>query len=154
MNRPLPPWLPRLAGALLGVLFLLAAWPKVVDPPGFAKTLWAYGLFPAWTLAPLALVLPWLEALSGLCLLLGIWARAAATWTALLLVGFILALGINLARHRPVDCGCFRVGQPPRTEAARLADMRMAILRDLGMLVLAALVLRRRERFPTGRRPG
>lgn len=124
----------------LGLVFLWAAVPKIADPPGFAKAIWAYELFPAWSLHPLALVLPWLELVCGLALCLGVWIRAAAQWVAVLLLSFGLALSINLARNHPVDCGCFGA-TTHRTEAERLVDMRWALLRDVGLLLLAAQVL-------------
>jgi uncharacterized membrane protein YphA (DoxX/SURF4 family) len=145
MRRPLRQWLlhPRLGLACriaLGLVFIGAALPKLADPPGFAKAIWAYELFSSWSLNPLALALPWLELLCGLALCLGLWLRAAATWVAALLLGFCLALSINLARHHPVDCGCFG-GAAPKTESERQADMRWSLLRDLGLLLLAAQVL-------------
>jgi len=125
----------------LGAVFAASALPKLADPPGFAKSIWAYDLFPAWTLHPIALVLPWLELLAGLALVLGLRVRAAALWVGALLVAFILALSINLARRHPVDCGCFTTAQTSRTAEERLADMRWTILRDLGLLLLVAQVL-------------
>jgi len=125
---------------VLGLVFIAAALPKLADPPGFAKAIWAYELFPVWSLHPLALVLPWLELLCGLALCLGLWKRAAAAWTGLLLLSFCLALSINLARRHPVDCGCFG-GSAPKTESERLIDMRWVLLRDLGLLLLVAQVL-------------
>lgn len=142
------PWLIQRAQILLGILFIVAAWPKLMDPPGFAQALWAYKLFPAWSLKPLAMALPWLELICGLLLVLGVWIRAAATWIALLLLGFILALSINLARRNPVDCGCFSLPGRTTSTEERLTDMRLSILRDLGMLVLAILILAERRRIP------
>lgn len=135
-------WLahPRLAAAVrvaLGLVFLAAAWPKLLDPPGFAKAVAGYALLPAALVPALALVLPWLEALTGLGLLLGTWVGAAARWAALLLLLFMGALGINLARGRAVDCGCFQVGVAARTDAEKRADMRWLLLRDGGLLLLA-----------------
>lgn len=128
------------ARLILGLIFLLAALPKISDPPGFAKAIWAYELVPAWGLNLLALGLPWLECFAGLALVLGFWVRAASLWVGVMLLAFILALAINLARRHPVDCGCF--GQAaPKSEAARLADMRWSLLRDLGLLLLVAQVL-------------
>ncbi|HJW43968.1 MAG TPA: MauE/DoxX family redox-associated membrane protein [Geothrix sp.] len=128
------------ARLILGLVFLLAALPKIADPPGFAKAIWAYELVPAWGLNLLALGLPWLECFAALALVLGFWVRAAALWAGLMLIAFTAALTLNLARRHPVDCGCF--GQAaPKTEAARLADMRWAVLRDLGLLLLVAQVL-------------
>ena len=70
-------------------------------------------------------------------------------FAALLLV-FMTALSINLARNHPVDCGCFSTAGGARSTVERVADMRWALLRDLGLLLLAAQVLaagtaRRRE---------
>jgi len=53
----------------------------------------------------------------------------------------MLSLSINLARHHPVDCGCFTTQEKIKTESERLDDMRWVILRDLGMLLLATQVL-------------
>lgn len=128
------------ARAVLGLVFIAAALPKIADPPGFAKAIWAYELFPAWSLHPLALVLPWLELTCGLALCLGLWVRAAALWVGTLLLSFCLALAINLARHHPVDCGCFGA-TAHQTEAERLVDMRWSILRDVGLLLLVAQML-------------
>jgi putative oxidoreductase len=127
------------ARILLGLVFIAAALPKIADPPGFAKAIWAYALFPPWSLNPLALLLPWLELVCGLALCLGRWLRAAALWCAALLLSFSVAIAINLARHHPTDCGCFGTA-PHRSEAERLVDMRWALLRDIGLLFLAAQV--------------
>jgi putative oxidoreductase len=127
------------ARILLGLVFIAAALPKLADPPGFAKAIWAYDLAPPWSLHPLALVLPWLELLCGLALLLGLWLRPAALWTSGLLLAFCLALAINLVRQHPIDCGCFGA-TAVRSVAERLADLRWALLRDVGLLLLAAQV--------------
>lgn len=135
----LSPKLAQAARILLGLVFIAAALPKLADPPGFAKAIWAYALFPPWSLNPLALLLPWLELVCGLALCLGRWVRAAALWSSVLLVSFSLALAINLARHHPIDCGCFG-STAPKSEAERLVDMRWALLRDIGLLLLAVQV--------------
>ncbi len=142
------PWLQVRAQIALGAVFVAAALPKIADPPGFAKLIWNYALFPAWAVHPAALVVPWLELACGAALCLGVWVRAAAGWIAALLAAFILALSVNLARHRPVDCGCFSTGERARSEAERISDMRWDILRDLGLLLLALHVLGTRPRNP------
>ena len=136
----LHPRLTLLARLALGVTFILAALPKLADPPSLAKAIWGYQMVPALALNPMALVLPWLELLCGLALLAGAWVRAAALWVGALLLAFVLGLALNLAQQRPIDCGCFGTAGP-RTEAERLADMRWDLLRDLGLLLLVAQVL-------------
>lgn len=134
-------WLTVRCQIALGAIFVVAALPKLLDPPGFAKAIHAYKLFPAWGIHPVALFLPWLELIAGVLLLLGLWVRTATIWITALLVAFIVALSINLARHQPVDCGCFSTQEKVKTEAERMNDMRWTILRDLGMLLLAGQVL-------------
>jgi uncharacterized membrane protein YphA (DoxX/SURF4 family) len=131
-------------------VFILAAGPKIADPPGFAKAIWAYELVPAVALNPLALILPWLELACGLALLAGVWVRPAALWVGALLLVFSLALAINLVRHRPVDCGCFG-SSTPKTGAQRLADMRWVLLRDIGLLLLVAQIMAAGRSIDAGR---
>lgn len=137
----LHPWLTVRASFALGLVFVLAALSKIADPPGFAKSIWFFQLAPAWSIHPAALLLPWLELVCGLALCLGVWVRAAAVWIAALLLAFIVALSINLARRHPVDCGCFGQEAVVKTEDERLQDMTWVILRDIGLLLLAAQVI-------------
>lgn len=114
---------------------------KIADPPGFAHEIHNYALLPERLVNPAALILPWLEVVTGLALFLGVWRRSAAAIFAVLLVVFIGALSINLGRGRPVDCGCFGTSSVPRTGAERLAEMKVAIGRDVLLLLLAGQIL-------------
>lgn len=130
----------RLAGWLLGGVLLGAALPKLLDPPGFAQALHGFSLLPEAFLNPMALVLPWLEALLGLALVAGL-ARRSAAWIALvLMLAFSGALGWNLAHGRAIDCGCFGTGKP-RTEAQRLLDMKWGLSRNALLASLALLLV-------------
>ncbi len=132
------PWLTVRVQIALGVIFVAAALPKIVDPPSFAHMIYNYKLVP-WSLVnPLALVMPWIELLCGLALILGIWKESARTIIAALLLTFIAAIGINLLRGNAIDCGCFDVSAAGKSSEDRLADMRMVILRDVGMLMMVA----------------
>jgi uncharacterized membrane protein YphA (DoxX/SURF4 family) len=89
----------------------------------------------------MALILPWIEVVTGVALFLGIARRTAAKVLGILLLVFIAALGVNLARGHPVDCGCFGTSTVQKTDAERLRDMKIAIARDVGLLILAAQIL-------------
>lgn len=135
------PWSVRLSAWLLGAVFLVAALPKLADPPGFAEALHAYRLLPEALLAPVALVMPWLELLLALALLTGLSRRSAALIASTLLLVFMGALALNLARGNPVDCGCFGTHTATRSVAERLGDMRFDLVRDALLALLAGLVL-------------
>lgn len=129
---------------LLGAVFIVAAGPKIADPPGFAHMIANYRLFPSPLVHPAALVLPWIEMLSGLFLVAGLFWRTAAKLVGAMLVVFILAIGTNLARDRAVQCGCFDVHAAEKTHAELLSEMRWVLARDAALLMVVVLILRER----------
>ncbi|MEO8430266.1 MAG: MauE/DoxX family redox-associated membrane protein [Acidobacteriota bacterium] len=142
------PWLSIAVRVALGGIFVAAAIPKIADPPSFAHMIYNYRLLPGGLVGAAALWMPWVELLAGLALVAGVWRRGGALLAGGLLVLFVAAVGINLARGHAIDCGCFDVRDAGKTEAARFADMRWVLVRDAGMLLLAAqaFFLARRER--------
>ena len=132
------PWLTIRIQFALGIIFVVAALPKIVDPPSFAHMIYNYHLVPGALINFMALVMPWIELLCGLALILGIWQGTARSIIGALLITFVLAIAINLARGNAIDCGCFDVSAANKTRQERLADMRWVILRDVGMLLMVA----------------
>lgn len=142
------PWLTIRVQLALGAIFIIAALPKIADPPSFAHMIYNYRLLPAGLINISSLVMPFVELVCGVVLILGVWRRPALAIIGLMLVVFIIAISINLARGNAIDCGCFNVSLANRTVEQRLGDMRLDILRDLGMLLMVAQVW-----FGTSRRP-
>ena len=132
------PWLTIRVQLALGALFVIAALPKIIDPPSFAHMIYNYHLLPGALINFMALVMPWIELLCGLALILGIWQGTARSIIGALLITFVLAIAINLARGNAIDCGCFDVSAANKTRQERLSDMRWVIVRDLGLLLMVA----------------
>ena len=132
------PWLTVRVQIALGAIFVAAALPKIVDPPSFAHMIYNYRILPGPLVNITALIMPWLEILTGLALILGVWTRAARNIIAAMLLVFVLAIAFNLLRDNAIDCGCFDVSAANLTHEERLRDMRMVILRDIGMLLMCA----------------
>lgn len=142
MNRPfLSPWVTVRVQFVLAAFFFVAGIAKIADPPGFAHEIHNYRLLPDVAVNAMALVLPWLEIVAGVALFLGIAARTSARILGILLAVFIVALSVNLARKHPVDCGCFGTAKVQKTDEQRLTDMKWAIARDVGLLLLVAQIL-------------
>ena len=135
------PWLTIRVQLALGSIFVAAAVPKILDPPAFAHRVYNYRLLPGVAVNAAALVLPWIELLAGLALVVGFWKRTAAGIAGVLLLVFVAALSINLARRNPVECGCFDLKSQGKPRAELLADMRRTIARDAGLLVLVLQAL-------------
>jgi uncharacterized membrane protein YphA (DoxX/SURF4 family) len=146
-ERLASPWLTVRVQIALGVFFVAAALPKVVDPPSFAHMIYNYRIVPGAFVNLMALVLPWFELLAGIALILGIWTRTSAALIGALLGVFIVAISFNLARGNAIDCGCFDVAAAGKTVAERITDMWWVVIRDVGMLVMVAQIL-----WATGRK--
>ena len=132
------PWLTVRTQIALGVFFVVAALPKVADPPAFAHMIYNYRILPGPLVNAAALVMPWAELLMGIALICGIWRRTAALLVGALLLVFIVAISVNLFRGNAIDCGCFDVADAGKSVAERIHDMWMVIVRDVGMLLLVA----------------
>lgn len=97
----------------LGGLFVYASLNKINYPAEFSDNIAAYLLVPYWLVDPIAIFLPWVELVSGVCLVTGIRVRASAAVISTLLGVFTVTLIVVLIRKTPIDCGCFHnVGDP------------------------------------------
>jgi len=96
---------------LIGITFIYASYHKIVEPAHFAKIIYGYYLFPEFIINLTAIILPYLELLSGIALILGIYPRSALLILEAMLFVFIVALSINLIKGYNFDCGCFSFGE-------------------------------------------
>jgi uncharacterized membrane protein YphA (DoxX/SURF4 family) len=93
----------------------------------------ALGVVPANTLA---VVLPWLELVTGVLLITGVWRREAAALAGGMLVVFLVAVSYVLGQGIDVaHCGCFTVGGEGRSAGWTL------IASDLALLAVAVYVM-------------
>lgn len=91
----------------LALIFLASAVPKLRHPKGFILAVLEYRVLPPGLSRLYARLLPPLELLLALLLLSGTAVRSAAIVLSLLLLSFMAAISINLARGRNLDCYCF-----------------------------------------------
>ena len=135
-------WLTLMLRLGLGGTFVWAAWHKIASPEAFAVILYGYGIFPGFLINILALWVPFIELLSGFCLITGGYRafskEAGLLVINLLLICFILIIGFNLIRGHEFDCGCFSFESEPagglKTAAVRLLIRDMVLLGAGGLL--------------------
>jgi len=92
---------------IMGVLFLYAGIGKILDPLGFAASIYNYKLLPEPIIGLVAVILPWFETLAGAALVLGVKVKGGAIAISGLLVLFISLIAISAIRGLDVECGCF-----------------------------------------------
>ena len=125
-------WLLLLLRIIVGGVFIWAGALKIADPLGFAQSIENYQVVPHSLAFLIAVVLPWVEVLSGVFLIIGLFRRSSALLISLLLVGFIGLVALALARGIDTSCGCFG-------SLSRRADFSL-ILTDAVLLVFALTV--------------
>jgi hypothetical protein len=85
-----------------------------------------------------AIILPWVEVLSGAFLILGVFRRSSALLISLLLVGFIGLVAMAVLRGINTACGCFG-------SLSRKADLKLILL-DTFLLLLTLNVFLAKHR--------
>lgn len=126
---------------ILAGIYLIAAWPKIGDPAGFAKAIFNYQMLPDAFINPMAVFLPWIELFAALALVFVPPLRRGALWliTAMNIV-FIVAIGTAMARGINIDCGCFS------TSGGGMKTGWLHLLLDFGLLACCATLFRLERR--------
>ena len=136
-------WIELAARWILGLTFIYASFHKIVSPAEFAKIVYGYDLFPAVFINLIAIIIPFLELITGLALVIGFYPRSAAIIINGMLMAYIIALTINLIRGHEFDCGCFAFGQSGYTSSSELTLVRDIIYFVLGLQVILYSGVRR-----------
>lgn len=122
------PYLSLILRTYIGIVFIHASLSKIYYPGEFSEAVAAYQIIPYWGVNFIAVLMPWLELISGAFLLLGLFTKAAASVIGSLLIIFIFAILLNLIRGAPISCGCF--------ENVDYQISWIDIARDIGWLLL------------------
>ena len=91
----------------LGLVFLASGGLKVGHADVFASEIAGFQLLPHPLIAPLALLLPFLEVMIGVYLVIGLFTRFAAWFAALEMAVFAAAIASAVLRGISTSCGCF-----------------------------------------------
>ena len=129
-------WIALVARLYLGGVFLAACAHKILRPGMFAIDVATYQFLPLYLVNLFALVLPWVEAFTGVMLILGIRVRAASLLIIGMMISFMIALTWALYLGLDMSCGCFA------SQAAAQDDpiSWRTLLRDAFWLVLSIYV--------------
>ena len=126
----------------LGSVFVAAALPKLTSPQEFSAVIDAYGILPEPLLLPAAILIPVLELIFGVGFVL------KKPWGAVgilaMLLFFICILSYAIIQGFDIDCGCFG---PEDAEHQAFNGLRLALARDLGMVVFLIFSMLYRTHF-------
>lgn len=120
---------------IIGGLFIWAAVVKISDPKAFATIVKGYKLFPIWSINLIAIILPFIELITGILLIIGKWVRANSIIISILLILFIIGLAQAYFRGLEINCGCFST-----SSASTPSDILWTIFRDIFMLIATFII--------------
>lgn len=121
----------------LGCLLLWSSLSKIRQPYGFLGNVYEYELVGAKLGMLVAMTLPWLELVLGLCLISDLFVNGALLGGVILMVVFSFAQASALWRGLPITCGCFN---PSSTELigyiSLIRTVLLAVAAVLGYVLL------------------
>jgi len=120
---------------LIGGILIYASVNKISDPGGFARAIDNYHLIPFGIENSMAIVLPWVELIVGICLIFGIFIDGAAFLVMVMMIVFIVAITFAILSGYNIECGC---GLKP----GELVGIQK-LIEDLTYLILAWMILKR-----------
>lgn len=127
----------------LGLMFLVAAWPKFTNPHAFSILVTQYQMLPLFAVNLFSILLPAFEIVTGLVLILTPFEKEGSAALLLLLVMFIIALSSALSRGLGIACGCFDI-----EGAADAGETWFSLLRDIVLLIpVTWMYVKARRRF-------
>jgi uncharacterized membrane protein YphA (DoxX/SURF4 family) len=126
-------WLTLLLRLVLGGIFLYAGAAKIGHVDYFASEITGFQILPRFLIAPLALLLPFLEVMIGAYLVIGLFTRFAAWFAALEMAIFAGAIASAALRGLHVSCGCFGPSDTATTSWSEVG-------RDLGFAALGVII--------------
>lgn len=135
MKTDMTPVLLFIIKVVLGMSFIIASYSKIEDPAAFARIVYGYGVFPAFMINIIAIVIPFIELVAGLCLIMGLYARSSLLIINAMLTAFILLISFNLLRGHQFDCGCFSMVGQNHTLANIISLLRDILFLSAGIFM-------------------
>jgi uncharacterized membrane protein YphA (DoxX/SURF4 family) len=121
---------------ILSLIFILAAIEKISNPAAFSESIANYKLFPSIMINFSAIIIPWIELITGVLLLFGISVKENAAIITVLLNIFTLAVIISLFRGLNIECGCFGTALGEKVGLRKVMENILLII--CGLLLIMA----------------
>ena len=80
----------------LAFVFIYASIDKIIHPQAFAQAVFNHQVLPEALVNIIAIGLPWMELILGICLLFNIWMKGTSALTAGLMLIFMSTITFNL----------------------------------------------------------
>ena len=124
----------------IGCMFIYGSLPKIRQPYDFLSSVYSYELVGPKMGMFVAMTLPWLEVLVGICLIGGIFISGALLASIAMAAMFSYVLGSALYHGLNITCGCFGAGATDIITYTTLMRAVIVLLASLAAYLCAVLL--------------
>lgn len=119
---------------IIGGIFVYASFDKLLNQEEFSKAIYNYKFLPNVFINIFAIVIPYLELITGLFLISGIFKRGSSFIIIVMLIMFIIALSQAYARGLDINCACFEL-KNKLENVSQKSDILLRIIEDVLLLI-------------------
>lgn len=112
----------------LALVFLIGGLDKINDLSGFAQSIENYRILPIYSINIFAIIIPWLEVITGFLLLIGLFIKENSAIILVLLFIFTTAVIIAIFRNLDIDCGCMGTSDGQKVGLLKIAENTLLII--------------------------
>ena len=120
---------------IVGGFFVFASLDKLMNQEAFARAIYNYKFLPDIFINIFAIIIPYIELITGLLLIAGIFKRGSSFLISFMLVIFIIALSQAYAKGLDINCGCFSLETVGQKD-----DILLRIVEDILLLIASILI--------------
>jgi putative oxidoreductase len=117
-----------------GFILVYASLDKLGNSSQFSESVGNYQILPSALIPLAAVVVPWFEFITGLCLTFGFRQKGASLIFCVLMAGYAVSIGSALLRGIDLNCGCFNMDW-------KETETGWTVLRDVLLFLLGTIVL-------------
>ena len=118
----------------IGFVFIFAGIEKIADPAAFAESIANYKIVPIYFVNFFAIALPWIEVISGILLIFGLYIRENSVIYVSLMTVFTIMVFVAVLRGLDIDCGCFGTAEAQSVGLAKIFE-------NIGLILLGVFVI-------------
>ncbi len=122
-----------------GILLIFSSWHKIRSPFEFAEAVQNYRIFGEGLSRWAAVWVPYLEILTGLLLISGIWIDAAVLMNAFFMLVFLILVAQAYFRNLDIQCGCYAFDEESKIKLTKLLENFFLLCSSIGLVRLSFL---------------
>ena len=112
----------------IGLIFIIAGMEKIIAPEEFAISISNYKILPDFSLNIFAIIIPWIEVVTGLFMMFNIQSKENSFIVLNLYILFTVMIIIAVLRGLDIDCGCFGTNDGQQVGLIKIIENLLQIL--------------------------